>query len=565
MSQQPTNISTYFYDASCIALSFSDPSSAYFNSAQTYYYLASAVDSNNNKTTYATGTKSPIYIQGLSAGYTYTCSLYMVQTASSDSIAITTLSYPTISDISLTDISINYLNVKWTASDVSYVTVTRRVGTLLPYTDICGADYSSPYYDTDISGNTTYYYYVTPYMTKYGRTTGGSISTVVTATTPVAYPTDVSATFYDTSAIKLQFSTPKNTYSSVTYTASAVYQGNTITTIGTSPILLQNLSSGTTYTCYIKVTLDSTYTGTSTGLSVTTSSGSVFSWTLITSTGYSNTFSSGNALINHKCYSQTGQYVYILPTTSYSAQYLYRSSDYGKTFSKVNSQYTFLSIACSSDGSIVWGVSYFGSTVYFSSDYGVTFTSSTVSLTGATTGTVECTGDGLTSYHVGNGNKIFKCVYSSGSFTYTSLGTSNYGHLSCSSDGTKILWYNFNTGYYVSTNSGSTWTSISTLGSGENQVWVSPNGTYMFRAGTPTYMSTDSGSTWTSLASVLSGGCTYISCSNDGKYILAGTYLSKNYGASFTSISSISGIMTSMNYTGQYMMLGFYVNGNYGS
>jgi len=110
-------------------------------------------------------------------------------------------------------------------------------------------------------------------MTKYGSTTVGSLSSVVSATTPVAYPTDFSASFTDSSAIRLSFITSmKNSYtSSVLYTAQAVYQGNIYTNSGvTSPILIQNLSSATTYTCYIKVTLDDQYTGTSFGLSVNT-------------------------------------------------------------------------------------------------------------------------------------------------------------------------------------------------------------------------------------------------------------------------------------------------------
>ena len=76
-------------------------------------------------------------------------------------------------------VSINYLNVKWTATDVSYVKITRRVGTVAAYTDISTINQTTPYYDTDISGNTTYYYYATPYMTKYGTITSGSVSSLV--------------------------------------------------------------------------------------------------------------------------------------------------------------------------------------------------------------------------------------------------------------------------------------------------------------------------------------------------------------------------------------------------
>ena len=317
MSQAPTNITTAFYDTSCIAISFSDPSNIYINSAQTYYYLASVTETTTNQTTYATATTSPIYIQGLSAGYTYTCAVYTIQTASSDTITITTQSYPTLSDISLTDVSINFINVKWTATDVSYVTVTRRVGAALPYTDICGADYSSPYLDSDISGNTTYYYYVTPYMTKYGSTTAGSVSATVSATTPVAYPTDVSATFYDSSAIRLAFTAPKNSYTTTapSYYARAVYQGNTITSSETtvSPILLQNLSSATTYSCYILTYLDGALGSTSRALNVTTNTRGT-TVTVTGGTSYSSITSS--------------------PTYNNMIQFLYSATAYSVSFNK---------------------------------------------------------------------------------------------------------------------------------------------------------------------------------------------------------------------------------------
>lgn len=275
MSQEPTNISTYFYDTSSIALSFTEASSNIFNPAQTYYYMAQATDISGLKTTYATGKTSPIFITGLSAGFTYTCYLYTVQTASSDSIAIITLSYPSIDSISFSELSMNSIKVKWVGSDISYVKITKSIGTNNNYIDISSNSLITPYSDRDIIGNTTYYYYVTPYMTKYGSLITGSASNILTGTTPVAPATDLSAIFYDTSGIRISFTASNNSYTtSVSYIFRAVNNSTGLykEVSGNSPLMITDLSSGILYNCYIINILDSSYVGISNVLNVTTTS-----------------------------------------------------------------------------------------------------------------------------------------------------------------------------------------------------------------------------------------------------------------------------------------------------
>jgi hypothetical protein len=208
------------------------------------------------------------------------------------------------------------------------VKVSRRIGTLLPYTDICGGDYLSPYSDSDISGNTTYYYYVTPYMTKYGSITTGSVSSIVSSTTPPAYPTDVSAIFYDTSAIQLKFTSPKNSYSSIapSYVASLINGTTTVTKTGSSPILIQNLSSGTSYTCYILTYFDGSLRSTSRGINVTTNSTIVN--VLLSYKSYSNTVVTYYALTDNALEQISSNNGSVSGTVTFNSSYAYFNGGY---------------------------------------------------------------------------------------------------------------------------------------------------------------------------------------------------------------------------------------------
>jgi hypothetical protein len=94
-----------------------------------------------------------------------------------------------------------------------------------------------------------------------------------TAVTDISAVTDLSVSYYDSSAIQFTFSLPDNIYSKY-YTYNIVLTdtcNNTIdTTVTSSPALIQNLTQNMTYTAYIKTTYY-TLTGTSTPITQTTS------------------------------------------------------------------------------------------------------------------------------------------------------------------------------------------------------------------------------------------------------------------------------------------------------
>lgn len=265
----PTDMSYSYFDSSAATISWTNAKNSYNTSYYNTVYAvptagvgastgAVSVTPSNSATTYS--------LTGLKNSTTY--SLY-VQTyllsAAAATVSATTAT-PAMSSISMTEASMNSIKLAWSSTYTDNFIVSRRVGTL-DYSDISNVK-TSTYSDTDISGNTTYYYYVTPRSGIFS----GSASSTVSTTTAVAYPTDVSASFYDASAIRLTFTVPKNSYAYyVYYTGYAVYGGNTYSaTSTTSPVLIQNLSGGTTYSCYINVVVDGYYTGVSSTLSVTT-------------------------------------------------------------------------------------------------------------------------------------------------------------------------------------------------------------------------------------------------------------------------------------------------------
>jgi hypothetical protein len=168
-------------------------------------------------------------------------------------------------------------------SNISFVRIYRQITS--PYTgsveDICAGTYisSSPYYDNDISGNTTYTYTVYPYDAAFGSL--GS-STTFSVAAAAAAARDLSATYYDASSIQISFTLPKNSYSSsYYYQLNAVYSGTTTSVSGTtSPLWVTGLTGETSYTCYVASYLDGTLGTTSAGLSVTTSSSKYYNFSI---------------------------------------------------------------------------------------------------------------------------------------------------------------------------------------------------------------------------------------------------------------------------------------------
>ena len=107
-----------------------------------------------------------------------------------------------------------------------------------------------------MSGNTTYIYKITPYTV--GDISYSDISNVLTYTSNVQEARDLSAVFVDSSAIKIQFTAPKNSYNSTYYYELDASSDTTITNISgyTYPLLINGLMYDTSYTCYILTYLD---------------------------------------------------------------------------------------------------------------------------------------------------------------------------------------------------------------------------------------------------------------------------------------------------------------------
>ena len=348
----PTDMSSTVYDSSSITMTWKTK-----NSYDTSYYNTVYVKNNTTGAIVsASGDIQSYTMKDLSKNTTYTCYAQTYLLSAGTAITATTASPYVGGNVVLYSVSMNSVTVSWSGQYYDRVAVYRRVGTTASYTTLSGDDYASPYVDGDISGNTTYYYYVVPKISVFT----GSASSVVSSTTPVAYPTDVSATFYDTSAIKLAFTSPKNSYSTTTapaYYARAIYGGNTYTSssASTSPILLQNLSSGTTYSCYILTYLDGAYGSTSSALSVTTSSSNTRTTTALNIKAWYNPSSittSGTTVTSwaNYCSSASGLSASLSPSGTVTTT-TYNSLPY--VYTQTNASYIMSSTSTTIGGMIV--------------------------------------------------------------------------------------------------------------------------------------------------------------------------------------------------------------------
>lgn len=209
--------------------------------------------------------------------YTFTITPYDNSGISGVISTFTMDTTPKISGVKATNSNTANTTLQWKGiTSYSYVKISR--GTVIgisaepiisTYTDISSVVLSSPYYDTDLSGNTTYSYKITPYT----KGVAGSTSNDISIYKNVMSATDLSATFFDTSAIRISFTpSTNNNYNTSQNFTLRTYNTNTTTTLDisgtTSPLLITDLSDGTTYTCSILTTLDNIYIGTSASISV---------------------------------------------------------------------------------------------------------------------------------------------------------------------------------------------------------------------------------------------------------------------------------------------------------
>lgn len=275
--QAPENVVTTASDGSSVTISFTTPKNSY---ATSVYYTASVVDNSNNNIknvdTDTSGISNVLQVSGLTQNTDYKYYVKTVLTARSSVGTVATYNpYPVLTTFSLTDMSYNFVNLNWAGTDISYVRVSRKIDVSGVYSDISN-DYITPYQDIDISGNTEYYYYITPIRNYKGTLKIGTSSSVINTRTLVAPATDLSAIFYDTSAIKITFTKPKNTYTSFVYYTLRVINSTTglykEVSGNTLPLMITDLSDNTPYNCNILTYLDNNFGSISDVLTVTTKS-----------------------------------------------------------------------------------------------------------------------------------------------------------------------------------------------------------------------------------------------------------------------------------------------------
>lgn len=221
--------------------------------------------------------------------------------------------------------------------------------------------------------------------------------------------------------------------------------------------------------------------------------------------------------------------------------FVYRSQDSGATWAQIGASRNWFQISTSSDGQIFYGA--VGTTeLYRSTNFGTTMTSTSIA---SFTDNVASSADGQTVYIARSGFSISKSTDGGLTFTSTGSAATDWRWLATDSTGTRVLAAPWNSGtLYVSTNSGTTFTSVASAGTRQ---WVglsvSGDGSKMLagvRGGGVVMKSLDSGATW----SIVSGNSALIAyasdISNDGtRFFLSAargiTLRSSDSGATFST------------------------------
>lgn len=245
--------------------------------------------------------------------------------------------------------------------------------------------------------------------------------------------------------------------------------------------------------------------------------------------------------------------------------YVLYSTNFGVTWNEAASgeSGTFSKGSCVSDnGAIMAYTSGTTNTIRLSTNGGLTF-----SAVGPTSPTIKewanicCSSDGsiMYAYDVGNyGNGYQGAIYKSinSGATWSNIGSpasailtapaTYYASICCSPDGTKvaITVYNYGGGIWISTNSGSTWSEKTGMGSaGGGWYHLSANQTSLLLVdvNNALWYSPDWGTTW---AQVASNGSLYrTSISRDGSLALycnnSRIYVSKNIGLTGTTFTAV--------------------------
>jgi hypothetical protein len=204
--------------------------------------------------------------------------------------------------------------------------------------------------------------------------------------------------------------------------------------------------------------------------------------------------------------------------------FVYRSQDSGASWTQIGASRNWYQIATSSDGQIFYGAA--GTAQLFrSTNFGTTISAT---VTTSVLDNVACSSDGQIVYIAESGLSIAKSTDAGLTFTSTASATPDWRWLATDSTGTRVLAAPWNAGtLYVSTNSGTSFTSVTAAGSRQwTALSVSGDGTKMMagvRGGGSVYKSLDSGTTWSTVSgnSVLSSFASDISTDGTRFFISA--------------------------------------------
>jgi len=275
-----------------------------------------------------------------------------------------------------------------------------------------------------------------------------------------------------------------------------------------------------------------------------------------TSVGYPNpwNFLSGSWDGNYLSASFSGLAVNVWTSSN-------RGITWGQTNSSVpppNAGYNFYGCIASYDGTIVTTFLNTVSSFSISSNSGVNWTTPTLPANYLRYGGI---GTGANNYAVSANGLYYAYTDQSARFFLSSNGGASVTEISAitgqvgnyqfqiSSNGSTILAPK-NPGMFLSTNSGSTWTTIaSTLSNWSGGNAISSNGLYIIAsASSNVYLSSNTGSTFTQVSSLSAAYSWYFTMSYDGSRIAAASggsgngggyiWVSSNYGATWTQATT---------------------------
>jgi hypothetical protein len=235
-AQPAYNITKTLLDTSSIRVSFTTPKNSYSSS---FYYTLRATNSTTGTYVDVSGTTSPLQLRDLSDGTLYTCYIITTldgsTTADSSAITLTTYANPKITAIS---------SVVYDASAV--MTVDGSFSNIVVYSAAAGVN-KTFYSGVDVSAsslqyNTSYTFSITPYnvLGMFATATSYTLTTL-----PVI--TRITATGYDTSAVKLTWDGSYNSAELMWYESGAQSYSTTTVSSATSSAIFTGLSQGVTY------------------------------------------------------------------------------------------------------------------------------------------------------------------------------------------------------------------------------------------------------------------------------------------------------------------------------